>query len=351
MRFPRVARAGRVLSVTLALLLCVTALAGCKPKPPPNTLIAFLLGGEASTRWAEGYQPALDKRVTQTCRGCSTLFLDAGGDANLQAEQFDQAISQGADVIVINAVDSERAEELVLAAGKVPVIAFDRYVAGADYYVGYDAVVTGQLQADAVLAAAEGGSPSVLLIDGGRGDANTAAVRQGREQELSGKAQILGELQPEGGSAQEAATWAKEQLRKHKPDSVDAILAANDMQAGAVVDVLTDLGVKPQQFPDVTGQDADLTAVRRIVRGEQEMTVYKPIAPEADQAADVAVTLVTGGKVSGGQPVEGVPSFIFTPQAVTQNNLADTVVKDRLYTLEQICDAETLKSCQRLGLR
>lgn len=351
MRPPSVLGLSRLVILALVILLAVSTLTGCKPKPPPNTLIAFLLASDQSARWVNSDEPAFQKRVKQTCRGCSYLTLNARGDAEVQREQFDEALSQGADVIVLNAVDSEQAEELVATADKIPVVAYDRFVAGADYYVSYDPLVTGDLQAEAVLAAARGAAPSVLLIDGGRYDANTAPIKQARMAAFGNKVQLLGELEPETWSAEEAGSWVKTQLGKHRPNTVDAILAANDTQAGAVVDVLASLGVKPKEFPYITGQDASLEAVRRIVRGEQAMTVYKPIVAEANQAADVAVALVTGSKVTGTQTVEGVPSFVFTPQAVTLNNLADTVVRDRLYTLDQICDPDTLRACQRLGLR
>lgn len=347
----RVPNLVRLLILGLALILASGALAGCKPKPPPNRLIAFLLASDQSSRWMDSDEPAFQKRVNQTCKGCSYLTLNASGDPDLQSEQFDQALSQGADVIVLNAVDSERAEDLIVAAGKVPVIAYDRFVAGADYYVSYDAQVTGELQAEAVLADAGGAAPSVLLIDGGRLDANTRSIKDARAATFGKKVQVLAELEPATWSAEEAAAWIKTQLGKHRPTTVDAIVAANDTQAGAVVDVLTSMGVKPRQFPYITGQDASLEAVRRIVRGEQAMTVYKPIITEANQAADLAVALVTSTAVTDSKDFEGVASFIFTPQSVTVNNLADTVVRDRLYTLEQICDATTMPACERLGLR
>lgn len=256
----------RLLILGLALILASGALAGCKPKPPPNRLIAFLLASDQSSRWMDSDEPAFQKRVNQTCKGCSYLTLNASGDPDLQSEQFDQALSQGADVIVLNAVDSERAEDLIVAAGKVPVIAYDRFVAGADYYVSYDAQVTGELQAEAVLADAGGAAPSVLLIDGGRLDANTRSIKDARAATFGKKVQVLAELEPATWSAEEAAAWIKTQLGKHRPTTVDAIVAANDTQAGAVVDVLTSMGVKPRQFPYITGQDASLEAVRRIVQ-------------------------------------------------------------------------------------
>lgn len=334
----------------MCLVLCAAGLSACEAKPPPNTLIAFLLASDQSPRWVNADEPTFAKRVKQTCRGCTYLTLNAGGDAGVQAEQLDEALKQGADVIVLNPVDSERAEELVLAAGKVPVVAYDRFVAGADYYVSYDPEATGRLQAEAVLRNA-GDKPRVLLINGGKYDANARAIKRARADVFGSRVTVLAELEPDTWAPDEVANWLGEQFRKTRPARIDSIVAANDGQAGAVVDALVARKIKPRDFPYLTGQDADLAALQRIIRGEQAMTVYKPIVTEAERAADIAVTLVTGGTVAGAVPVEGVPAFVFAPQAVTVDNLADTVVRDRLYTLDELCDAATLAACELRGLK
>ena len=80
------------------------------------------------------------------------------------------------------------------------------------------------------------------------------------------------------------------------------------------------------------------------------MTVYKPITAQAEKAADIAVTLVTGGTVTGTTDYEGVASFIFDPRAVTVENLTNTVVRDGLYSTAEICDEETAARCVKLGI-
>ena len=333
----------------LALGLVTVGLTACEQKDE-TTLIALLLASNQADRWVNADEPTFRKQVNRTCRGCEYVTYNAGGDFPTQAEQFQKALDDGADAIVLNPVDSEQAETLIEAAGSVPVIAYDRFVPGADYYVSYDATVTGQLQADATVDAL-GGKGSMLVVNGAQTDANGVAIKQARDEIFSAsRMKTLAELEPLTWSGEEAGAWVTTQLKDHPSRTIDAIVAANDEQAGGVVAALADAGVRPRQLPFITGQDAELTALRRIVRGEQAMTVYKPITAEAQKAADIAVTLVTGGTVTGTTDFEGVPSFIFDPQAVTVENLTNTVVRDGLYSTADICDEATAPRCEKLGI-
>lgn len=333
----------------LAIGLGMGFLTACQQEDD-TTLIALILASNQSDRWLNADEPAFRKQVNRTCKGCEYITYNADGDFPTQAEQFQKALDEGADAIVLNPVDSEQAESLIEAAGSVPVIAYDRFVAGADYYVSYDAAVTGQLQANATVAAL-GGAGSILVVNGAQTDANGVAIKRARHEIFSAtKIRVLDELDPLTWSGEEAGAWVTTQLKDHPIRQIDAIVAANDGQAEGIVATLTDAGVPQRRMPYVTGQDAELTALRRIVRGEQAMTVYKPITAEAQQAADIAVTLVTGGTVSGTTDFEGVPSFIFDPRAVTVENLTNTVVRDGLYSTAEICDEATAKRCMRLGI-
>ena len=88
----------------------------------------------------------------------------------------------------------------------------------------------------------------------------------------------------------------------------------------------------------MTGQDAELAAIQRILAGDQHMTVYKAIKPEAEHAAKAAVALPTGEKPDRPQRTyQGVPSTLLDPVAVTKDNIKDTVVKDGFYKVDDIC--------------
>ena len=349
MTSPHTAVVRRLVIALVAASVAGVALGGCNGTRQP-TQIALLLASDVADRWVSADEPAFRKQIKRTCRGCEYVTMNAQGDVDTQAEQFKEALDGGADVIVLNPVDTERAEELIATAGSVPVVAYDRFVPGADYYVSYDATTTGTLQAQATVTALAG-SGRFLVVNGAQTDANGVAIKRARTEVFAEtKLEVLAELDPSTWSADEAGAWVTEQLKEHPIRTIDAIVAANDGQAEGIIAALRAAGVDPGRIPFITGQDAELEALRRIVRGEQAMTVYKPIAAEARRAADIAVTLVTGGLVTGTTDYEGVPSFVFEPRAVAVDNLTNTVVRDGLYTAAEICDAATVARCEELGI-
>ena len=341
-----------VAAVLAALSLggSLSGLTACSAPPDP-TLIAFLLGSNASPRWTDSDEPAFRDQVARTCPGCEYVTRNAAGDPEMQRRQLDEVLAQGADVVVLNAVTAESGEELVVRAGEVPVVAYDRFVAGADYYVSYDASVTGTLVARAVLRRV-GSDGSVLLLNGAQTDANGVAMKTAVHRVLdTAGVRIVAEKDPEGWTADEAQAWVSAQLPRHPPRTLDAIVVGNDTQAAGVAQALTAAKVPVAARPVITGQDADLDALRRIIAGRQTLTVYKSFPQEASQAADIAVTLVTGGKPTGSSPVEGVPAWVFRPEVVTLDNLADTVVRDGVVDTEALCARPLLARCEQVGLR
>jgi D-xylose transport system substrate-binding protein len=139
-------------------------------------------------------------------------------------------------------------------------------------------------------------------------------------------------------------------------NKVDGVYAANDGTAGGAIAAMIAAGLNP--LPPVTGQDAELAAVQRILDGEQYMTVYKAIKPEAEAAAELAYDLLTNTPVpanmTNGMTVNNgkidVPSILLTPVAVTKDNIKDTIVKDNFWTAQQICTADFAAACKAAGL-
>lgn len=340
----------RLAAAVIAAALGTASLTSCTQAPDP-TLVAFLLGSSTSPRWDGADEPAFRSHVARTCPDCEYVTRNADGDPDVQRRQLREVLEQGADVVVLNAVTGEVGEELVSDAGRVPVVAYDRFVPGADYFVSYDASKIGTLLARAVVRRVGKGA-SVLLLNGAQTDANGVAIKAAVHEVFDdAKVRVLAEKDPATWSADEARTWVTEQLGRHPARSLDAVVVANDTQAGGVAEALTAARVAEASWPLVTGQDADLDALRRIVAGQQAITVYKSFPREAEQAADIAVTLVTGGEVEGADPVEGVPAFVFEPVVVTLDNLADTVVRDGVVSTEELCAGRLLARCEQLGLR
>jgi D-xylose transport system substrate-binding protein len=138
-------------------------------------------------------------------------------------------------------------------------------------------------------------------------------------------------------------------------DGFVGVYAANDGTAGGAIAAMKGNGVDPKKIP-TTGQDAELAAIQRILIGEQYMTVYKAIKPEAEQAAELAVQLAKGetpaapkDKVNNG--TKDVPSIILTPVAVTKDNINDTVVKDGFWSADEICTAKYASACKEAGIQ
>jgi D-xylose transport system substrate-binding protein len=140
-------------------------------------------------------------------------------------------------------------------------------------------------------------------------------------------------------------------------NEVDGVYAANDGTAGGAIAAMKAAGLEP--LPPVTGQDAELAAIQRILDGEQYMTVYKAIKPEAEAAAQLAFDLLTNTEVpadmTGGATVNNgsfdVPSVLLTPIAVTKSNIADTIVADNFWTVDQICTEAYADACAAAGLQ
>lgn len=344
-------RAHHTLGAPLAIVLAVVAgaLTACSDRRPDRPVIALLLPDTDAERFEEADKPLFVEAVERLCRNCRVLTFNAEGNQFKQREQWKDAIRSGADVVVLDAVTTDLGRELVTKA-KVPVVAYDRFIADADYYVSYDNPEVGRLQAES-LVQATGGEGPILMLNGGAGDPNAVALKQAAHKVIDPtKLEIVSEIDPASWSTETAKTWIADQLSERGSDAVEAVYAASDAQAEGVVEAYRAAGVETADMPILTGQDGELGALRRIVSGTQTMTVYKSIYDEAGKAAEIAVALTFDLKVSGAKEVDGVPSFVFKPVTVTIDNLTNTVVRDGLYTVDDICPAEIRKSCQRHGL-
>ena len=261
-------------------------------------------------------------------------------------------------MIVLDPVNGAGAGGMVESAQAedIPVIAYDRFIAEADYYMSFDNETVGKMQGEA-LVEAMGGEGDILMLNGAPSDPNAAQFKAGAHSVIDGTLNILEEYDNPDWSPENAQQFVTDQLANYDPSEIQGVYAANDGQAGGVIAAMTGAGVDPADLPPVTGQDAELAAIQRIVAGEQAMTIYKPIPIEAETAAEVAVKLANGEDVSGTTDTgvdqteyEGVPSYIFDPIAVTVDNIADTVVADEFYAVEDICTDEYADACAEAGL-
>lgn len=344
----------RTLVPALTLLLLVSMLTACVPGADGPS-IALLLPDKKTARYETFDRPVFEERVAE--RGdYGVLYANADQDAAKQQQQAESALAAGVRVLVLDPVDAKAAITIVNAASAqgVPVVAYDRLIADGDlaYYVSFDNVRVGELQATALLAALEQrGDPEggVLMVNGSPTDSNAARFREGalRVLEQSG-VRILAEYSTPDWSPDKAQDWVAGQISQFG-DRIAAVYAANDGTASGAIAALRAADVSP--LPIVTGQDAELSALQRIVSGDQYMTVYKALRPQAQRAADVAIDLLEGREVTGELMVEGTPATLLTPVAVTVSDILDTVVADGFWTVEDICTPEYAAACEAAGIR
>ena len=316
--------------------------------------IALLLPDAKTARYETFDRPLFEQRVAEL-GDYDVLYSNADQDAAKQQQQAESALAAGARVLVLDAVDTKAAASVVAEARAqgVPVIAYDRLIAGGDlaYYVSFDNEKVGVLQATALLEGLDergdaGGG--ILMVNGSPTDSNAALFRDGAETVLEDSGlRVLASYDTPDWSPDKAHEWVAGQVAQYG-DQIAGVYAANDGTAGGAISALRAAAVDP--LPIVTGQDADLAAMQRIVSGDQYMTVYKAIKPQAELAAEVAVTLLKGGEVTAPMEIDGTPTTLLDPVAVTVDNIVDTVIADGFWTVEDICTPDYADACRAAGI-
>jgi D-xylose transport system substrate-binding protein len=323
--------------------------------------IALLLPESKTARYESKDRPLFTAKLMALCSNCTILYSNANQDAAQQQSQAEAALTNGANVLVLDAVDGAAAAAIAIKAkaAKVPVISYDRLITGTDavnYYVSFDNAKVGQLQGNALLTAlGSKTNPNVVFINGSPTDNNASLFKQGAHSVLDGKITKVAEYDTPDWSPDKAQTEMTQALTAAGSKKIDGVLAANDGTGGGAIAAMKAAGIKP--LPPVTGQDAELAAIQRIVQGDQYMTVYKAIKAEAEAAAQLAFT-VSQGKTPDSSTVNGktnnksidVPSVLLVPVAVTKANIQTTVIADGFWTKTDICTADFAAACTAAGI-
>lgn len=316
--------------------------------------IALLLPESQTARYEAFDRPIFEERVAEL-GDYEVLYSNADQDAAKQQQQAEAALTAGAQVLVLDPVDAEAAVSIVQAANAedVPVVSYDRLVAGGDlaYYISFDNEQVGVLQGETLVAALDeqGATGGILMVNGSPTDGNAALFKSGAHSVIDDSGyEVLAEYDTPEWSPENAQQWVSGQLTQFQ-GQIAAIYAANDGTAGGSIAALKAANVDP--LPLVTGQDAELAGIQRIVAGDQYMTIYKAIRAEAELAAEVAVALLEGEEVTGDTDVDGTPATLLEPVVVTVDNIMDTVVADGFYTVEDICTADYADACAEAGIQ
>ncbi|WTZ46845.1 substrate-binding domain-containing protein [Streptomyces sp. NBC_01390] len=321
--------------------------------------IGLLLPDSVTARYEKFDKPYFVDKVKELCADCKVEYANAAGDAAKQAQQVSSMITKGVKVIVVSAQDSAAIKSSIQTAVDkgIKVVAYDRLAQGpVSAYVSFDNVKVGQLQGEALLAslgAKATPKSKVVMINGDDADPNAGQFKKGAHAALDGKVDIAYEqsgLWKDTVAAQKMSAAITQLGAKN----IAGVYAANDGMAGGIANTLKGAGISG--IP-LTGQDAELAGIQRIVAGTQSSTVYKAFKPEADAAAQIAVNLLEGKSIDSLATTsltsgsgDKVPSQLLTPVSVTKANISDTVVKDKLYTVAEICAGEYAAACKTAGL-
>jgi D-xylose transport system substrate-binding protein len=324
--------------------------------------IALLLPETQNARYETKDRPLFEAKVKELCPNCEVIYSNADQDAAKQQQQAEAAITNGAQVLVLDAVDAGAAQSIVsqAEAKDIPVIAYDRQLLGpgVDFYNSYDNNKVGELQAQALIdkLAADGkATGTIVMINGAPTDNNAKLFKEGAHKVLDASDYTIGaEYDTPNWTPSEAQKEMDQAISKLGKNGFIGVYAANDGTGGGAIAALKAAGIDPSTIP-VTGQDAELAAIQRILAGEQFMTVYKAIKPQAEDAATVAIDLLNGDEISvETTPVNNgtadVPSIIYDPVSVTKDNVKDTIVADEFWPVAEICAGAYKADCTAAGI-
>lgn len=326
----------KIITLICAILVTISA-----PVFAKTVKIGMVIDDLRLERW----QKDRDIFVSTAEKLGATIYVQsANGNEQTQISQIENMISRGVDVLVIIPTNGEVLSNVIKEAKRdgIKVLAYDRLINNADidFYLSFDNEKVGEMQAKALVAAKPKGR--YFLMGGSPTDNNAKLFRQGQMNILSpmidkGDIQVVGDQWVDSWLAENALKIMENALTANNND-IDVVVASNDSTAGGAIQALEAQGLAGKVL--ISGQDADLAAVRRIVGGTQTMTVYKPIVALAQNAAEIAVVLGNGdtprinSRLNNG--MKEVDSWLLEPIAVDAKNLKTTVVADGFHAEKDV---------------
>jgi D-xylose transport system substrate-binding protein len=325
--------------------------------------VAVLLpDSKSSVRWETVDRPFLQQAFEAA--GVEAEIQNAEGDKATQQQQAEQAITNGATVLLLVNLDSGSGAAIAANAKSqdVKVIDYDRLTLDtqdSDYYVSFDNEAVGRLQGEGLVSCIEEKgveNPQIAVLNGSPTDNNATLFKNGYDSVINPKfdagewTEVDDQAVPDWDN-QRALTIFEQMLQK-ADNKIDGVLAANDGLGNAAISAIKQR--KLDQIP-VTGQDATLQGIQNIVNGDQCMTVYKAIKKEADAAAELAIALAKGEEPTAETtPIDNgakeVPSVLLEPVAVNKDNISEYLGEPDFPKKEEICAGKLAAKCDELGL-
>ncbi|WP_425472275.1 sugar ABC transporter substrate-binding protein [Streptomyces cyaneus] len=359
-------------TMTLSLAACgALGVTGDSSEASPtkgnDITVGLLLPETANTRYDKFDYPIIRNKVQElTDKQGKVVYLNADADAKKQASQLQKMIDDQVDVILLDAVDSHAIADGVQKAkdAGIPVIAYDRLAEGPiDAYVSFDNELVGEVQGRTLLEAMDGGSgvdssDKIVMMNGSPTDPNAKQFKAGALSELNGSVDIAKSYDTKDWKPENAQANMAQAIKSIGLNNIKGVYSANDGMAAGVIKALQAAGVT--KLPPITGQDAELDGVQRIVSGEQYMSVYKSYPQEAESAAEMAVAKVQGHDIQfdsltqdqvDSPTDQDIRALLVPVVALTQDNIKETVIADGIYQLSEICTATYKADCASIGLK
>jgi D-xylose transport system substrate-binding protein len=364
-------RKGAWLAATVAAG-CALAVAGCGDDDSssssggggggggdkPGKVAVLLPDSKSSVRWETVDRPFLAEAFKAA--GVEATIQNAEGDKSTQQQQAEQAITNGAKVLLLVNLDSGSGAAIAANAKSqdVKVIDYDRLTlkGDSDYYVSFDNEAVGKLQGEGLVKCMGDKKPAnVAVLNGSPTDNNATLFKNGYDSVInpkfdSGDWKKVDDQSVPDWDNQKALTIFEQMLQK-SGNKIDGVLAANDGLGNAAISA-----IKQRKLPQipVTGQDATLQGVQNIVNGDQCMTVYKAIKKEADAAAELAIGLAKGETPEAPDTINNetkdIPAVFLDPVPVTKDNIKDYLGEPDFPKKEEICAGKLASKCDELGL-
>jgi D-xylose transport system substrate-binding protein len=343
-----------LISIAVAASASALLLAGCSAPGggggDESTRACVILPDAASSpRWETLDRKYLSEGLESA--GFETDIQNAGGDTNKYATIADQQLAKGCGVMLL--VDYNGAGAAVAEKAKaegIPVIAYDRPIAGADYYVSFDNFQVGALEGQSIVdglnaAGKDPASAIVVYMGGDPADGNAAMFHDGAVSVMEA-AGIKPAAEPTGIWDGEKSATNFEQALTALGGKVDAVWVANDTNAAGVITILDKNGLTVP----VSGQDASVAGLQNVLLGKQTATVYKPVKLEADAAIETATALLNGETPTADQELEdGTPYIAVTPILVGPDKVKDVVAAGDADAAE-LCQGDVAAKCDEFGV-
>ncbi|MEW2297178.1 sugar ABC transporter substrate-binding protein [Streptomyces sp. NPDC006743] len=323
--------------------------------------VGLLLPENKTARYEQFDKPLIEKKIKELTNNKGKVFYNnAQQNANLQSQQVDTMITNKVDVLIVDAVDAKAIKNSIQKAKDqgIKVVAYDRLAEGPiDAFTTFDNEEVGKAQGEALLKALGSKatkSSKIVMINGSVTDPNAAQFKKGAHAALDGKVTIAKEYDTKEWSPDNANSEMEAAISAVGAKNIAGVYSANDGMAGGAITALKAAGVNVP----VTGQDAELAGVQRILAGDQYMSIFKSYPTEANVAAEMAVALAKGTGLDSiaktkvdSDSTKGVPALLVPVISLTKDNVNETVIKEGFYTAAQICTGKYKTFCDKYGVK